>query len=81
MLVSPSKRYSPTAWLLTLFFICSFEYKINGPAVQTFDIVDGGRSPIYLIKILNNHGNQEATCVYRIQMLGDSREFQTDQGQ
>ena len=43
-----------------------------GSMVQTFELKAPGNAQIYMFKFLNNHGNKEATCVYRVNMLGDN---------
>lgn len=55
----------------------SYEFVLPGPAIQRFEVKQATHASTYLVKILDNHGNPEETCVYRIQMLADNLDFET----
>jgi hypothetical protein len=45
-------------------------YKLGNGIVQTFDIVNDQKFNIVSFNILNNHGNNEYTCLYRLRIHG-----------
>lgn len=49
-----------------------FTYDVNGLAVQTFSVNNPNHVPVKYVQfqVLNNHGNDAYTCVYRLRVHG-----------